>query len=546
MSCLVYVPRERYDTRLRKDIQRILEEELQGECGNFYTTLDDSPLARVMCIIYVDQKQSNDYDINDIANKLQAAGKIWSERLIDALQELEKEDEFILHTVHKYGESFPYAYQLEFTGKQAVYDIEKIESVIETGALAIDLYQSNKCSKTQMRLKLYHPKDPVTLSDILPMLENMGLKVLAELPFEIKPNGMPHSIWVHDFHIELKDSHEDLELKDVKYVFEEALSHIWSLEAENDSLNRLVLSAKMSWRDIIILRSYTRFLRQAGYSFGTRFMESTLVSYAEISRHIVDLFKTIHNPERQNGSEAHAAGCLVAIDHAMEKVISLDEDRLLRSVLALVDSTLRTNFFQKDKNGHYRPCLSLKLDSQKIRDLPQPRPYREIFVYASHVEGIHLRGDKISRGGIRWSDRHEDFRTEILGLMKAQQVKNSLIVPMGAKGGFVVKRPPESGDRKAFLDNGIECYKDFIRSLLDITDNRKGAKIIPPKDVVRKDGDDPYLVVAADKGTATFSDVANKISEEYGFWLADALLRVDLLDMTTKKWGLQQRVHGSL
>jgi glutamate dehydrogenase len=541
MSCLVYVPRERYDTRLRKDVQQILEKELHGECGSFYTTLDDSPLARVMCIIYVDQKKPQKFDINEITNKLQEAGRIWSERLIDALQDLKKEEEFILNTVHKYGESFPYSYQIQYSGKQAVYDIEKIETVLNTGGLAIDFYEANSTDGVQMRLKLYHPQEPIILSDILPMLENMGLKVLAELPFEIRPLLSGMNVWIHDFHVELKYDQSNFDMDEVKSVFEEALEHIWSLEAENDSLNRLVLAAKMSWRDIIILRSYTRFLRQAGYSFGTRFMESTLVGYADISRHIVDLFKTLHNPDRQSGSEAHAAGCLVAIDHAMENVVSLDEDRVLRSVLALVDATLRTNYFQKDDKGNLRPCLALKFDSQRIVDLPEPRPFREIFVYASHVEGVHLRGDKISRGGIRWSDRHEDFRTEILGLMKAQQVKNSLIVPMGAKGGFVVKRPPAGDDRQSFIDNGIECYKDFIRSLLDITDNRKGSKVIPPKDVVRKDEDDPYLVVAADKGTATFSDIANKISEDYGFWLSDAFASGGSAGYDHKKMGITAR-----
>lgn len=523
VSCLIYVPRDRYDTHLRKSINAILEEELQGTCADFYTTLDDSPLARVVCIIYVDQSSPPKYDADIIEARLQAVGRTWGETLVDALQELRKDDDTVLSVIQKYGEAFPSSYQAEYSGTQAIYDIDKIEDVLATGRMALDLYQTDFCDRSCMRLKLYHPDMPITLSDILPILENMGLRVMSEWPFEIRPNGGDKRVWIHDFEIDLGENHRPVDVETVKDVFEEMLAKIWYGLAANDHLNQLVFEAGMDWRKIVVLRAYTKFLRQAGYPFGARFIETTLVTYSDIASHLVDLFNILHDPKDQNATtEQRVSACIASIESAMEAVNSLDEDRVLHSLLALVEATLRTNFFQQSAQGDIKPYLSLKLDSRKIDDLPQPRPYREIFVYSPDVEGVHLRGDKIARGGIRWSDRQEDFRTEILGLMKAQQVKNSLIVPMGAKGGFVVKNPPASGDRKEIYDQGVLCYKDFIRGLLDITDNRKGAKVVPPKNVVRRDGDDPYLVVAADKGTASFSDIANGLSAEYGFWLGDA------------------------
>jgi glutamate dehydrogenase len=313
-----------------------------------------------------------------------------------------------------------------------------------------------------------------------------------------------------------------VQIDKIKDAFEEALKNIWQGKMDSDGLNQLVLGARMPWQEIVILRAYVKYLRQAQVPFSTRFIENTLAKYSTIANFLIELFKIWHDPENQGQPETQAAGCAVAIDHEMEKVLSLDEDRLLRNINSIIDATLRTNFFQKDKEGKEKPYLSLKLDSRAINDLPEPRPFREIFVYSTRMEGIHLRGDKIARGGIRWSDRHEDFRTEILGLMKAQQVKNSVIVPMGAKGGFIVKNPPTEGGRDAYLQEGIECYKYLIKGLLDVTDNRRGTRILSPQNTICKDEKDPYLVVAADKGTATFSDIANELSQKYKFWLDDA------------------------
>lgn len=542
VSCLIYIPRDRYDTGLRLKIQNILEQELDGTCSSFDTSIDDSPLARVVCTILIPPDRPCRYDAAQIEILLQEAGQTWDEKLADTLHRMRFDDSVILPMIQKYGTAFPESYCNRYEGKNAVYDIDKIEDVLSSGVMAIDLFQTYECDQACMRLKLYHPDRPVTLSAILPMLENMGMRVLSEIPFEIKPNGGHKIVWIHDFQVDLGEKYNDVDMDEVKHVFEEALGHVWYGEMENDGLNRMILRAGLNWREITILRAYVRYLRQTGYAFGARFIEVALSNHAGISKRIVEFFDLLHNPARQDSkSQNHVPACRRAIEKDMETVPSLDEDRILRSITAIVEATLRTNFYQKDKHGNDKSYLSLKFDSRKIADLPEPKPFREIFVYAPYVEGVHLRGDRIARGGLRWSDRHGDFRTEVLGLMKAQQVKNSLIIPMGAKGGFVVKRPPAGEGKEAFIANGIACYKDFIRGLLDITDNRKGNRIVPPKDVVRRDGDDPYLVVAADKGTATFSDIANGLSEEYGFWLGDAFASGGSAGYDHKKMGITAR-----
>ncbi len=541
VSCLVYVPRDRYDTRLRLVLQKILEEEFHGYTGDFYTNLDDSPLARVMFIIYISQKDPPKYSVKKIEKKLQKAGRLWSEKLNDALlKELDGEAS-VGGLVQKYGDAFPAGYRESYLPKQAVFDIESIEEVLEEDVLSLDLYKCKKCNNSEVRLKIFHPESPMALSATLPILENMGLRVISEMPFDIRPENGGKSVWIQDFLLARGQDAPALKMQKVKEKFEEAFSQIWYGEVEDDGLNQLVLGAQMGWREIIILRAYVRYMRQMGYSFGTRYIEQALTKNPKIARYITELFVTLHDPEGQAQAEIRAAGHMVDIDHALEKVVSLDEDRILRSLINLVEATLRTNFFQKDGNGESKSYLSVKLDSSKISGLPKPVPYREIFVYSPRVEGVHLRGDVIARGGIRWSDRHEDFRTEVLGLMKAQQVKNSVIVPLGAKGGFVVKKPPADGGRDAFFAEGVECYKVFISGLLDITDNRKGAKVIKPADVVCRDGDDPYLVVAADKGTATFSDIANGISQEYGHWLGDAFASGGSAGYDHKKMGITAR-----
>lgn len=540
ISCLVYVPRERYGTNLRKKICGILERELGGSCENFYTSLDDSLFARVMFIINVRQGDEPKVSAEALEKMLQEAGQTWPELLSQALAESYDDESDVAATACRYAEAFPVSYTARYRAKQAVFDIEKIEPVIETGTLGLDLYKPDDVDEDELRLKVYNPGHPLTLSDVMPILENLGLKAISELPFEIRPQGSETAVWVHDFLLGTPMIRDRVVVQEVKENFENGFLKIWSGEMENDSLNRLVLSANMDWREVTIIRTYVRYLQQMRYAISRASTEKALTENPKIARLLVDLFAALHNPANAEKDRAEkAAACAAEIERALEGVDSLDQDRALRMTVSLIEATLRTNFYQTLEDGQPKPYLSVKFDCSKVPELPAPRPYREIFVYSPRVEGVHLRGDKIARGGLRWSDRHEDFRTEVLGLIKAQMVKNSVIVPMGAKGGFVVKRPTAS--RKEFQAEGIECYKIFIRGLLDITDNLKGAKVVPPKNVVRRDSDDPYLVVAADKGTASFSDIANGLSQEYGFWLDDAFASGGSVGYDHKKMGITAR-----
>lgn len=523
ISCLVYVPRERYETKLRLKFQRILEDNLGGKCTIHKVSQDDSPLSRVLFLIDINGLQQ-DIKINfeKLEQKLIEAGRDWEDKLHDTIEDKISDPNEAARLNQIYGQAFSTSYREHYTPVQALLDIEKINSIIDGNNINIELYEQKNGEKLETRLKLYHSKTPLALSDVLPIMENMGLDVITELPSEVQPAGCDYKIWIHDFLVEPALKNRRVSIQNAKKSFEDVFKKTWNVEMESDSLNMLSFYAEMPWQDIAILRAYTHYLRQTGSAFSLPYMESAITTYPDIAKAIVAFFKDLFNPKKQKLSDAQKKNRTQVIYGLLEQVDALDHDRVLRSIINILCATLRTNFFQTDENGQPKTYLSFKLNSSKINDLPEPKPYREIFVYSARVEGVHLRGDKIARGGLRWSDRHEDFRTEVLGLMKAQQVKNAIIIPMGAKGGFVVKNPPKDGDRKAQLTEGIECYKIFIRGLLDITDNRKGTNIIHPTNVVMYDEEDPYLVVAADKGTATFSDIANSLSLEYGFWLGDA------------------------
>ena len=539
LSCLVYVPRDRFGTKLRKDISRILEREVKGTLSSFYTTLDDSVFARVMFILNTSKDSPKNINVARIEGLLRECGQTWPEKLSQALTEAYSDDAEIVRISQRFGEAFPVSYTAQYLAKQAVFDIEKIEDALEQRNIVLDFYRPNDVAEERVRLKVYHVGSPVTLSDVMPILENMGMRAIAELPFEIKPQGEEQSIWIHDFLLETPEIDGEVDIDAVKYDFERAFTQVWCAKVENDTLNRLVLTAQANWHEIMILRAYVRYIKQLNFPFSRTYIEKALTDNPETSRLLIDLFKIMHDPQRVEESEKAAKQCVDSIESELQRVDSSDSDRILRAMANLIESTLRTNYYQRVQDGSAKPYLSLKLDSRKIIDMPAPKPFREIFVYSPRVEAIHLRGDKIARGGLRWSDRHEDFRTEVLGLMKAQMVKNSVIVPMGAKGGFVVKTPTST--REEFFKEGVECYKIFIRGLLDITDNQSGKKIIPPKNVARRDGDDPYLVVAADKGTATFSDTANGLSREYGFWLDDAFASGGSAGYDHKKMGITAR-----
>ncbi|HEV2272036.1 MAG TPA: NAD-glutamate dehydrogenase, partial [Steroidobacteraceae bacterium] len=393
--------------------------------------------------------------------------------------------------------------------------------------------------------------DPVPISDLLPILENFGLRVIAERPYELAwPEG--RTAWIQDFVLEHRDGLA-IDIGRIEGRFREALTMTWNGDAENDGFNRLLLGAELTAREITVLRAYCRYLLQTGVPFSQAYMERTLAANPAIAAGLVRLFEARLDPagqtsasrrrprkERPDGSGNSSEDIAAQIRASLDSVTSLDEDRILRAYLGLVQATLRTNFYRRDPNGEPLPYLSLKLDPAAIPELPLPRPKFEIFVYSPRVEGVHLRVGYVARGGIRWSDRREDFRTEVLGLMKAQNVKNTLIVPVGAKGGFVPKRLP-GGSREEVQTEVIACYRTFIRCLLDLTDNIVGGRLVPPPQVVRRDGDDAYLVVAADKGTATFSDIANSISAEYGFWLGDAFASGGSAGYDHKRLGITAR-----
>ncbi len=542
VSCLVYIPRDFFETKLKLKLQSILENELGGKCTLHKVQQDDSPLARVLYQIDVNNLDKfPKINVGALGKKLREASEIWATKL---RREIEKQHEDITISadlIGKYGNAFPTSYHEQYSAVQAVYDIGKMEEIAGNGDINLELYHDLYDSDEYIRLKLYHAKTPLALSDVLPIMENTGLRVITENPSEIKPCKSKNKIWIHDFLLQPADPSKEINLSEIKASFEDVFKKTWERKLENDKLNQLSFYAGMNWRDITILRAYAHYLRQTGFPISLPYMQNALTTYPDIAKRLVKLFKVMHNPEKKQITAKTIQKHIDDIHESLAVVSSLDHDRVLRSLTGIMAATLRTNFFQLDAEGNSKTYLSFKLDSSLIPELPEPKPYREIFVYSARVEGIHLRGDKIARGGLRWSDRAEDFRTEVLGLMKAQQVKNAVIVPMGAKGGFVVKNPPQEGGRAAFMEEGIACYKILIRGLLDITDNRVGTKIVRPSDVICHDPEDPYLVVAADKGTASFSDIANGLSEEYGFWLGDAFASGGSAGYDHKKMGITAR-----
>jgi glutamate dehydrogenase len=520
VSCLVYVPRERYEAALRERFAAILAEAFAGRLANFQTHLDESPLARIHFIIHTTRGSVPAVEDAALEGRLAEAGRSWADRLLEAAIAAFGEEE--AHDRLRRLQPFPITYQARTEAEQAIADLGRIETVLAGSPIEVSLH-SPAGGGGLPGLRIYRAKDPVALSDVLPILENLGLRVVAEEPFRIESvDGA--AVWIHEFQLAGVTLLTTVSAA-ISARFEEALVAVWTGRVENDGFNRLVLAAGLSARQIVVLRLYAKVLRQIGTAFSQAYMEDALGGHPEIARRLVRLFEIRFDPARAAGSSLPAIAEIQAIDHALDVVESLDEDRILRGFLTLVLKTVRTNYYQRLPSGETKPYLAVKLASSEIDLMPLPRPLFEIYVYSPRVEAVHMRAGRVARGGIRWSDRKEDFRTEILGLMKAQTVKNAVIVPVGAKGGFVVKQPPASPETLGA--EAVKCYKSLIRGLLDLTDNivaetPAGHRIAPPSEVVRYDGDDPYLVVAADKGTATFSDFANAISHEYGFWLGDA------------------------
>ena len=520
LSCLIYAPRENYTTELRQKWQTILTQAFHGSSSEFNVHLSESALARVLITVRTTPGSIPSFDVRELEAGLATVARRWTDdlkqALIEAVGEARGND-----LARQFGAAFPAAYREDFTARAAVPDIQMVAKLSEAGPLGMSLYRPLEAAPGTLRFKLYHLGAPVTLSDSLPMLEHMGLKVLDERPYRVTPEGSP-PIWMHDLGMQSGVADTEVEIDALHSVFEEAFGRVFVGEVENDDFNRLVLAARLPAQEIVVLRAYAKYLRQIGFPLSQAFIEATLAAHADVARALVELFKVRFDPNDTAGAGAKTADKVREIEAALEQVDNLSEDRVLRQYLAMILATTRTNFWRRDATGVRKSFVSFKFDPAKVPGLPEPKPMFEIFVYSPRFEGVHLRGGKVARGGLRWSDRPEDFRTEVLGLVKAQMVKNTVIVPVGSKGGFVLKRAPPPSDREGYMKEGIACYQDYLRGLLDITDNRVGEKIVPPPQVKRHDPDDPYLVVAADKGTATFSDYANGISKEYGFWLGDA------------------------
>lgn len=536
--CLAYVPRDIYSTEVRQKIQQVLMERLKASDCEFWTFFSESVLARVQLILRVDPKNRIDIDPLQLENEVIQACRSW-------------QDDYAALTVETFGEAngtnvladfpkgFPAGYRERFAAHSAVVDMQHLLNLSEKKPLAMSFYQPLASGPRELHCKLYHADTPLALSDVLPILENLGLRVLGEFPYRLRhTNG--REFWIHDFAFTAAEG-LDLDIQQLNDTLQDAFVHIVRGDAENDAFNRLVLTAGLPWRDVALLRAYARYLKQIRLGFDLGYIASTLNNHTDIARELTRLFKTRFYLARKLGSEDlddKQQRLEQAILTALDDVQVLNEDRILRRYLDLIKATLRTNFYQTDANGQNKSYFSFKFNPHLIPELPKPVPKFEIFVYSPRVEGVHLRFGNVARGGLRWSDREEDFRTEVLGLVKAQQVKNSVIVPVGAKGGFLPRRLPLGGSRDEIAAEGIACYRIFISGLLDITDNLKDGKLVPPANVVRHDDDDPYLVVAADKGTATFSDIANGIAIDYGFWLGDAFASGGSAGYDHKKMGI--------
>ncbi|MEU3457693.1 NAD-glutamate dehydrogenase [Micromonospora sp. NPDC006766] len=543
ISCLIYLPRDRFTTQNRLRMQEILLRELNGVGVDYTTRVTESMLARVHFTVRTDPSNPpGGIDADLLAEELADATRLWDDdyRLV-----LERKlgDEQAKHLFSRYADAFPEGYKDGHTPYEAMKDLAKLELLEEPGQLEMHLFRKQVAPRLagdrdadeamDVRFKVYRYGEPMMLSAVLPVLHSLGVKVVDEHPYEVE--RVDGRIWLYDFGLQLPEAHQDL--AEVRPHAENAFAAAWRGEAEVDGFNELVLRAGLTWRQVVVLRAYAKYLRQAGTVFSQEYMEQTFIAYPKIALLLVELFETRFAPgeigmdERQKRS----GELVTTIGAALDEVASLDQDRILRWFLTLIQATLRTSFYQKPAGGRPKSYVAFKLDPQAIPDLPAPRPKFEIFVYSPRFEGVHLRYGPVARGGLRWSDRREDFRTEVLGLVKAQMVKNAVIVPVGAKGGFVLKQKP--GDR----DEAVACYKEFVGALLDVTDNIASGEIVPPEGVVRHDGDDPYMVVAADKGTATFSDIANEISAGHDFWLGDAFASGGSAGYDHKKMGITAR-----
>ncbi|MTD56848.1 NAD-glutamate dehydrogenase [Amycolatopsis pithecellobii] len=557
-SCLVFLPRDRYTTRSRLAMQEVLLAELEGTHLEYATRVGETALAQIHFTVHTAPGSSLEPDTLRIQEHLNSVVRSWDDRMVDAILAERREsgrgagslgEESATELGQRYANVFPEAYKEDFSAVEALADLRSLEGLRSEQDLTMSFYVPAHAEPGERRFKLYLLGEGVTLTAVLPVLQRMGVEVVDELPYELRREDGTRW-WIYDFGLRISQRFLD-ELtgeaeRDLRVRFQDAFAAAWRGDCEVDGYNSLVLRAGLTWRQASVLRAYARYLRQARTPYSQEYIESAVLAHTDIATKLVELFEHRFDLATDPETDTQADALVGEITEMIDEVTSLDEDRILRRLLAVISATLRTNYRVTDTDGNLRPFLSFKLDPRTVPDLPEPRPRFEIFVYSPRVEGVHLRFGAVARGGLRWSDRREDFRTEILGLVKAQAVKNAVIVPVGAKGGFVVKRPPAltgdpSVDRDAQLTEGIACYRMFISGLLDLTDNRLEGRTAPAKDVVRYDPDDTYLVVAADKGTATFSDIANEVSANYEFWLGDAFASGGSVGYDHKAMGITAR-----
>jgi glutamate dehydrogenase len=537
-SCLVFIPTNNFTSELCEKFKLILKRGFEAHEVSYNILLSESMLVCVHYIVRTDILGKNNFSfpeekVKNIEQELVFVGRSWTDKL--RLTLIEKYGEMEGNSIFsKYSTSFPMSYRDEVFSAEATKDIEYLEKLSIDHSLEMDFYQS-KNKKNYFYFKVFQLDNNIPLSDVLPILENMGVRVMGELPHQVMLKS-GKTVWINNFEVVYLG--ENLDLSQVSENFKHGFESIWRGLLENDNFNQLIITAGFNAYQANVLRAYAKYSRQLGSKFSDAYIAETLVGHIEITRYLIELFESKFNLTQKMQD---LDGIVKKILGAFDKIVRLDQDRIFRRYLELIQATMRTNYFQVEKEGERKLCLSFKIHTSLIQDTPLPKPMAEIYVYSPLFEGIHLRGGKVSRGGIRWSDRPEDFRTEVLDLMSTQNVKNACIVPAGAKGGFVPKCIPKNATRDEIMQAGIKCYRLFIRSLLEITDNLKAGNIIPPDNVIRYDEDDPYLVVAADKGTASFSDIANEISMSYDFWLKDAFASGGSVGYDHKKMGITSR-----
>ena len=537
-SCLVYIPRDLFNSTLRQRIQTYLSEQLGADEMSFNIYFSSSIVTRIHYIIHCHDRQTRTVDVAELERSVQAIACDWNDNLYEAIRR-QSGHGLADRTLELYRDAFAWNYQDAFSVEQTMVDIKRLEQVVDGKIYAALTRRPQSQDERSASFKLYADNHSISLSDVLPILENMGVFVLAEQPYCFRRQDGA-VFWLHDFEIVRHDQRE-FDITAAAENFQSTFIQAHLGKIENDGFNQLTLLAGLNWKEISLLRAYFRYLKQIRLRYSEHYIIEALANNPQLVVSIVQFFASRFNPAGKGGGIRKLKS---AIATQLEQVASLDEDRIIHALLDVINATLRTNYYQSAAGGGSKPYLALKLDSCAIPRIPEPAPKYEIFVYSPRVEGVHLRGGDIARGGLRWSERPEDFRTEVLGLVKAQRVKNAVIVPVGSKGGFVAKRLPVGGlpaARDQIRREVIECYRMFISGLFDLTDNLSGNKVIPPKEVVRFDGDDPYLVVAADKGTATFSDIANGISQDYGFWLGDAFASGGSAGYDHKKMGITAR-----